>query len=178
MPLEYGALSEGFALEQANTWNTAVAVGANDGLTIRSFRQLPGSGKIADPRVDLENPWGDTPDIGPELQAFGIDFDLYYGGGCGDVLALMFQHAETVVNNTGSYTHPMHVQTGSTYFGTACKGVRSGAKWHEYKSVMPRVLTLEGAGQGRVTASMEFVADQREKDSSTHTTTDSPPPKR
>jgi len=170
MALAIGALSEGFAFEQGSTWGTAVAVGAGDGMDLRSFSS-GGGGVQLDPRDTLGNPNGDTFDNGVELWSPTADFDLFYGGGCGRFLSYIFGTSGAPTDNTGSYTHTLDWTNSLTKFATIVNSYRSGQKWHEFASAKMSSLTIQGSGQGRVTGSATWIASARDRDSSTNTTT-------
>lgn len=162
------------AIEQGSTWNTAVAVGAGDGIAITG-ESITG-GRAALPREDIGFPFGQQPDVGAEMHRGSVEFDLMHGGGHGKLMSLFFgtQTAATQTGggSAGSYLHICALQTALTKFATLCISKRASAKWWQYASVMARKLTLSGQGNERVKGSIEFLCSTLDRDSSTNTTTE------
>lgn len=163
-----------FAFTQGSTWDTPVAVGAGDGIRLKSEGLEGGEGRLAN--EDVGRPWGGAPDRGPEGWRGPLNGDLYYGGNCGKLLAFWFgtsgSPTQTPPSTGTSYLHECSIDDTLDKFFTFCAGKRSGQKWWEWASMKPNRLTLRGSGNRRVTFTLEGIASSLDKDSSTNTTTE------
>lgn len=166
------------AFEQGSTWNTPVAVGANDGLRILSENITGGAGALERQTIGL--PWGDKPDAGPEMWRGVITGDLFYNGNCGKFLSYVFgtsgSPTQTPPSTGTTYLHVCDVANSLAKFFTLVLARRAqvggSTKWHEYKSAMMLRVRIFGSGNGRVSWEVEVIASALDRDSSTNTTTE------
>lgn len=161
-----------FAFRQGSTWSTPVAVGAGYGMRINS--EGISGGKATLDRVSVGKQWGDAPDLGPEMWRGPVESDLFYGGNCGKWLSLIFGTSGSPTTSGTTCLHVVDLANTLTKFATLCIARRTlaGAStlWHEYDSAMAARLVLRGSGNGRVTATMDVIANTLNRASATNTT--------
>lgn len=161
------------AFVQGTTWGTAVAVGAGRGIYLTS--EGVAGGRVALPRLPVGSVWREPVDRGAQEHRGDINFDLFYGGNCGELLAYLFGTSgaptQTPPSTGTSYLHACTLADSIAKFATLCIGKIGGAKWHEFPSFKASRLLLRGSGNGRVTGTIDVLPSHLDEDSSTNATT-------